>query len=333
MKHSIVITSIFRPTEAVRRFSRMAGYNLIVVGDRKTPADWECPGVDFLSVQRQMESGFRLSARLPYNHYCRKMVGYLHAIRSGADTIYDTDDDNVPYENWGFPGFEGEQPATMEKAGFVNIYTHYTRMHIWPRGLPLGLVNAPGTRIQANPLAPKSLRVGIWQGLADDDPDTDAVYRLTNNTPCRFEKNGSVVLANGTLCPFNSQNTAFAKATFPLLYLPVTVTFRFTDILRGLVAQPILWAHGLHLGFCEATVSQERNPHDYMQDFLQEIPMYTHSQRVVDIALARVSNTRSLTENLIHVYSGLCQEGIVQQEEMSALKAWVEDLENLHPNG
>ena len=40
--------------------------------------------------------------------------------------------------------------------------------------------------------------------------------------------------------PFNSQNTIWFKAIFPLLYLPVTCNMRCTDIWRGLIALNIL---------------------------------------------------------------------------------------------
>ena len=58
-----------------------------------------------------------------------------------------------------------------------------------------------------------------------------------------------MVLGTGTMSPFNTQNTLIRKELFALLYLPTYVTFRFTDILRGLVAQPIMWAAGYALGF------------------------------------------------------------------------------------
>jgi hypothetical protein len=45
-----------------------------------------------------------------------------------------------------------------------------------------------------------------------------------------------------------------------------------------------MWAAGWKLGFTDATVVQDRNPHDYFKDFLSEIPMYQFTERVVDIA-------------------------------------------------
>ena len=101
-KTAIVITRIHPPNEAIASYARTAGHQLIVVGDKKTPRDWACEGVEFISIEEQTSVGFRLSDTLPYNHYCRKMPGYLRAVEMGAECIIDTDDDNYPRPNWGF---------------------------------------------------------------------------------------------------------------------------------------------------------------------------------------------------------------------------------------
>jgi hypothetical protein len=166
--------------------------------------------------------------------------------------------------------------------------------------------------------------VGVLQFLADEDPDVDAIYRLTNNTSIYFDKRDPLALDKGVCCPFNSQNTYFRKEVFPLLYLPVTVTFRFTDILRGLVAQPILWAAGFRLGFGEATVIQKRNPHDYLKDFESEIPGYLLAEKVIMIASEQASPDLSIKENLILVYLALEKEKIVGKLELQALILWLQ---------
>jgi len=271
MKKFIVITSIFEPTEAVEKFAALKDYKLIVVGDKKTPATWFAENAEYISVDQQERSGLNLSSTMPYNHYCRKMFGYLHAMKNGADIIIDTDDDNIPKMNWNFPEFKGSFDCIPENSGHINIYEYYSDQKIWPRGFPLRLITT--NTISKNNIYQKQSNVGIWQGLADEDPDVDAIYRLTSNAVCIFNDNPPVVLGNNTLCPFNSQNTAIRKELFPLLYLPTYVTFRFTDILRGLVAQPIMWLYDFQLGFTNATVVQKRNAHDFMKDFESEIPM------------------------------------------------------------
>jgi len=132
------------------------------------------------------------------------------------------------------------------------------------------------------------------------------------------------VLSPGTYCPFNSQNTFFRRETFPLLYLPAFVNFRFTDILRGLVAQPILWAAGYTLGFGHATVIQKRNPHDYLQDFESEIPCYLHPETIVELVSNAVSAEKSISANMIAAYEALHRANVVTERELKLLGSWLE---------
>ena len=137
MKKFIVITSIHPPSDGVRQFCEISEYGVIVIGDEKTPPDWQCDGVDFYNVERQQRLGFKTANVLPMNHYCRKMIGYLVANRREANVIVDTDDDNIPLANWGFPELNNEYEMTSPDMGYVNIYQLFTKMNIWPRGLPL----------------------------------------------------------------------------------------------------------------------------------------------------------------------------------------------------
>jgi hypothetical protein len=324
MNKFIIITSIYYPTKAVYAFAKLKEYNLIVIGDKKTPDDWYCKNVDFVSLSQQEISNYELAKVLPYNHYSRKMLGYLKAIKNGADYIVDTDDDNIPKIKWSFPDFEKKYDCISEDKGFINIYQLYTNQKIWARGLPLNYINKQ-FELEKD-LTTKSCNVGIWQGLADEDPDVDAIYRLINNTPCYFDDREPVVLSKGTISPFNSQNTMIRKALFPLLYLPTYVNFRFTDILRGLVAQPIMWLYGYQLGFINATVIQKRNPHDYMEDFVSEIPMYQHCENVIELVSNSISKYKSIETNLYNAYESLLKENIVFRKEMITLSAWLEDL-------
>jgi hypothetical protein len=104
------------------------------------------------------------------------------------------------------------------------------------------------------------------------------------------------------------------------------VTFRFTDILRSLVAQPVLWEHGLRLAFGSATVRQERNLHDYLKDFADEVPMYLQAEAAFDAALAATSAGASIAENLSASYESLEKGGIVEPRERPLLDAWLNDV-------
>jgi len=329
MRHT-VITSIYPPGKAVEGFASLEGNHVVIAGDHKTPSAWSHSNCSYLSPADQEALDFKMIPKLPWNHYCRKMLGYLYAIREGAAAIFDTDDDNIPYEDYETLPSELNVDTTQPGLGFVNVYQWFTDAKIWPRGLPLESILAPSSAFRDDSLLHQSAKVGVWQGLADLDPDVDAIYRLTSNEPVTFRKASPVVLAEGTWCPFNSQNTLFLEPSlFPLLYLPAHVTFRFTDILRGYVAQPILQAAGFQLGFHQATVYQERNAHNLMQDFKDEIPFYLNAQRCMDIACRTVSGGKSVSDNLVSVYRDLYEEGIVPDDELSLLDAWLEDCHSL----
>lgn len=325
MKKNIVITSIYEPTDAVKKYATKSDYNLVVVGDVKSPKNWNFDNVKFIPLDLQLNLNFNLVQHLPLNHYCRKMIGYL-LVMNDADIIIDTDDDNIPMADWRFPESNSDYKSLIG-SGFVNIYQWYTGQNIWPRGLPLDLIHKKFNNKFGSAVNEKS--VGIWQSLADEDPDVDAIYRLTNNQPCQFDVGEPVVLTKGLVSPFNSQNTLFKKDLFLLMYLPITVTFRFTDILRGLVAQPIMWSHEYYLGFLGPTVTQKRNEHNLISDLISEIPMYQHCDSIVDLVLSVVSKNNTLEANLYNSYEKLVKHNIVSQSELVALEAWINDASKI----
>lgn len=323
MKKFIVITSIFYPTEAVKKYAKISDWQLIVVGDRKTPHDWKLENVVYLSPKLQLKLFPKIVKELPWNSYSRKILGYIYAIKQGADIIADTDDDNIPYSNWGDNlSFEGQFDTVYSK-GFVNAYKYFTNKFIWPRGYPLDKI----LENTEEKIVPQKQRVGVWQFLTDSDPDVDAIYRLTINKMVKFMKNKPIVLGENTVCPFNTQNTIFAKELFPLLFLPPFASFRFVDILKGLVAQPLMWQSGFRLGFGQATVIQRRNPHNFLKDFELEIPMYLNSEKVVSITDKAIRTKDTLTKNMMNVYTALYREQIVTKKVLTALKLWLEAIE------
>lgn len=323
---AVVLTTINPPTRAVELFSALPGWSTVVVGDRKTPVPWASGRSTFLALGDRSSERFALARVLPQDHYSRKMLGYLHAAADGAEVIADSDDDNLPNRDWGFPPFQGRFELTAAKRGFVNVYRAFTDQHVWPRGFPLREVLRAPSGLAENGARTCAVEVGVWQALADGDPDVDAIYRLTSNRPCTFRDRDPLVLDTGTLCPYNSQNTACRRELFALLYLPALVTFRFTDILRGLVAQPVMWAAGFRLGFLGATVFQDRNEHDHLRDFESEIPCYLETERVVETVGEAVYEGASVAENLLAAYRALLREEIVVAEELRLLEAWLDDL-------
>lgn len=326
-----VVTTIQPPTSAMRELHRRIATTdgrLIVVGDSKGPQSYDLPGCDFLDLAAQQASGFSLAGALPTGHYARKNMGYLHAIRANAGCIYETDDDNEPLLSWGPRSIEiknhREIPSTA--VGWVNVYRHFTADRaIWPRGFPLERLGdiTPDATVAAQPR-----RAPIQQGLANLAPDVDAVWRLTQDRPFDFEDRASVWLGPGQWCPFNTQTTWWWPEAFPLLYVPSHCPFRMCDIWKSFIAQRCLWAMDKGVGFHAPEVRQDRNPHDFLRDFKDEVSGYLKNAEIACIlaGLKLDSNPNSVCSNLLLCYDGLVRHEIFPPAEMKLVEHWISDV-------
>lgn len=319
-RNFIVITTINSETDGIRAFAEIPDHHVIVVGDRLTPRYASTDRLTFLSFPDQPQMAFSLGGILPSDHYSRKNLGYLHAINSGATSIYESDDDNLPNGDWSFlDRLQSSRYVGTDK--YVNAYRYFSDQMIWPRGYPLDEVKN-GCEVEVADAEP--VEVGVWQGLADNSPDVDAIFRLLLAENVLFERKPPFLLPVGSYCPFNSQNTRWLPAAFAYMYLPATVSFRWTDILRGYIAQRCLWEHGLHLGFSGPSVCQRRNRHDLMKDFRDEIPCYLNVKETVATLDELVLGVDPFV-NLEKAYEALVRRGLVDASEMDYVKAWIHD--------
>jgi len=324
----IVITTINHPSQGIRRIAETCkDWHIIVVGDRKTPADWNCERVQFLSLQDQLELDSGLATKSPLNHYSRKNIGYLKAIRDGAQVIAETDDDNIPYDSFLVSVKKNIRGRPVEKHGWENVYTHFSGERIWPRGFPLEFVNSS---LRTRSLLGKEsiFDCPIQQYLVNGDPDVDAVYRMImSREDINFDDN-TVILSDGTFSPFNSQNTIWWPEAYPLLYLPSFVSFRMTDIWRSFVAQVCLCRLGKCIAFREPTMFQIRNEHSFIHDFKDEIPGYLNNAKIMGIlsSLDLSNKPYETGKNLRLCYESLVAAGIMLEEELQLINLWLRDL-------
>jgi len=328
----LVITSIAEPTPALRALaaaSQDCDFDFILIGDEDSPASFELEGCDFYGLDRQRELELEFERICPARHYARKNVGYLLAMQRGAPIILETDDDTVAYDRFWQARERTHAVRGIAGQGWVNVYRYFSSANIWPRGLPLDEAHTSVPAYGSLPF--EEIVCPIQQGLVDDDPDVDAVYRMLLELPFRFDPGPSIALTTGTWCPFNSQNTAWWPEAFPLLYLPAYCSFRMTDIWRSFVAQRLAWVNGWGVLFHAPTVSQNRNGHDLMHDFKDEIPGYLEN-RAICAALERLelrAGTEHLGGNMRLAYQCLVEGGWLDEKELVLLDAWLTDVRNI----
>jgi len=112
------------------------------------------------------------------------------------------------------------------------------------------------------------------------------------------------------------------------MYLPSFVSFRMTDIWRSFIAQRCLWAMGYGVVFHGPEMFQERNPHNLLRDFEQEIPGYLGNSKICVLleGLRLSSKPGDAGDNLYRCYEALIAGGFVPAEELALVRAWLQDV-------
>jgi hypothetical protein len=320
----VIVTTINKPTETILKHITNAEYDVIIVGDNKTPDDYKNLNCIYLDIQSQKKLFPGLSELLPYNHYCRKNLGYLYAIKKGYKIIYETDDDNIPYDNFdNILKYNNIQIIKEQNNVWINIFKYFTNgAYIWPRGFPLSLLkNEPNYLIQDTDKTPS-----IINGLVENDPDVDALFRIICNhqDSIQWDKNKCVLIDNKNVCVFNTQNTFWLNPElFMSLLIPSSVSFRYCDILRGIINNVILKKTNNYMMYSSPNVIQNRNEHNLINDFKSEYEMYIHNEKILEYIERDIANVTSVKELLFLIYNNLLVNNVITLQDIYILNKWI----------
>ena len=351
-----VVTTIFAPSEAVRRQSRMLDWCLVIVADKKTPVTYDIGWVknagwnrrvEMLSVQRQQDMDIEFAAQTPWNSFARKNVGYLFAISQGARFIWDFDDDNelIFFGSGVDKMADAPSLATVMRAlqtpnipvrdvvttaATVNPYPVLGGGKSWPRGLPLANIqNNHNFTLTPGSIEPST--IGVLQSLAHYQPDVDAVYRLVSATPFDFVRQTTIsplMIPRGAFAPYNAQATLHTYAAFWALLLPASVNGRVSDIWRGYFAQRLFRDFQLSFGFVSRPlVVQNRNMHDYMMDFNAELPLYVQAEALIEFLNMWQTDSATLPECMEELWIELYERGFIEATDIAHLQRWLHALD------
>ena len=319
----VIITTINKPTESILKHINNTEYDVIIVGDNKTPDDYKSLKCIYLDISSQKKLFPELSELLPYNHYCRKNLGYLYAIKKGYEIIYETDDDNIPYDNFdNILLCNNVQIITEQNNRWINIFKYFTNnAYIWPRGYPLSLLkNNPNYLIEDTLLKPS-----IINGLVENDPDVDALFRIICNhqNSIHWDTNKKILVSNNNVCVFNTQNTFWLNASiFICMLIPSSVSFRYCDILRGIISNIILKKTNNYMMYSSPNVTQYRNEHNLISDFKSEYEMYIHNEKILEYIENDIVNICSVKELLYSIYNNLLVNNVITQLDIDVLNKW-----------
>ena len=286
VKHSrmqyIVTTTIFAPSKAIQKFASLPDWTLIVGGDKKTPHQLyeEMENIIYLHPDYQEAHYKELSDAIGWNCIQRRNIGFIEAYTRGAEVIASVDDDNIPYDNWGKTLLLNTEQCVKEVVS-VDHPTIWDPLaatnhkELWHRGFPINRVVTKNNLTVTETRIVPTVQADFWDG----DPDVDAIERMIFPLDCKFEAAYFPFTGKG-MAPFNSQNTFFHRSVIKDFFCFPHVG-RMDDIWGSFYTQ----AKGHRVIYNEATVFQERNPHNYLIDFSKEYDGYMKNETLMNALL------------------------------------------------
>lgn len=237
--------------------------------------------------------------------------------------IYETDDDNIPYDNFdNVLNFDNVNMITETNNNWINIFKYFTNdAHIWPRGYPLSLLKNPTNYSIEN----TKQKPSIINGLVENDPDVDALFRIICNhqDSIKWDKNKRIVINNKNMCVFNTQNTFWLNPElFICLLIPCSVSFRYCDILRGIINNIILKKTNNYMMYTSPNVVQNRNEHNLINDFKSEYEMYIHNEKILEY-IENNTDKKNVKELLLTIYNNLFINKVITQNDLNILNQWI----------
>ena len=287
----IVTTTINKPTKALLKFANLKNWHLVVVADKKTPLQYfkKLKNITLLKCEDQKKISSKLSKLVGWNSIRRRSFGFIEAKKLGAKIVATVDDDNIPYSNWGINiNFNNIRVKKFYEKNLVfnplKPFKHYNKL--WHRGYPIELVQNDNFNMKYQfKYQDFAVRADLWNG----NPDIDAINRLTLKK-ISFKFNNNYFFSSNKISPFNSQNT-FVKSDILKHYFMFPHIGRLDDIWASYYIQSL----GYKVCYGPATVFQERNYHDYSNDFKEEIIGYKNT---LNLCKSLLKNPKSIKKFL-----------------------------------
>lgn len=304
----IVVTTIFEPEwlrgylDNLRAHGREAETTIRIICDRKTPASVHAAAVaageegfnvDCPTLDEQTEFLRRIGAPegfIPWDTDNRRNIGFLRAWESGADVLISIDDDNYCLADSDFVGEHHSVGGRADVHGnarwacgedWFNICDRLrpeTPMALHARGFPYAARGNAAATPEPLPADAASTRIAVNAGLWTEDPDVDALSRLTLGPRITGADSQPVILAPETWSPINTQNTGllrdaipaywYVRMGYPLQGLQID---RFGDILSGYFVQKCAKHLGDGVRIGGPVAEHRRTPHNLFKDLYHEL--------------------------------------------------------------
>jgi hypothetical protein len=330
----IVTTTIYTISPAVKKFATFKDWFLIIVGDKKTPHEEyiefekKHTNVFYMTPEYQDKNWKEISDLTGWNKIARRNIGYLEALKRGAQIIASVDDDNIPLDDWGKDIIIGKPTNTYyyetREIAFDPIgVTNYN--YLWHRGFPIQNLHERNKKYKiTRKMVVPDIQAMFWNG----DPDIDAMCRLEHKPMCFFDDKYFPIATN-TFSPFNSQNTLFSREALKK-YLVLPGIGRMDDIWSSYYLE----AQGFNVIYTKASVFQDRNIQNLTKnmkdefigyentlDLLNHFKYHQNVREVNDMPFGIPKNTYSADD---------CYKKFIPQESIKVMEKYLDITKNMN---
>ncbi len=308
-----------------------------VIGDEQTPDDEvrellkSIGPAEYYSVKDQRALGYESCELMTWRHPGRRSIGFLEAIRAGADVVVSADDDNIALDDTYFKKFEQLVGSVFNgveasaRGGWVDA-SWFLQPSVHHRGFPHQLWH---------PFEPPRIgsvvgaRIGVAAGLWLGDPDIDAVTRIVDRPTCMTASpvaDAGFVVAPSCYSPFNSQNTAFIRDLLPVM-LMLTPYGRFDDIWCSYLAERVMRNYGWVVHYGKPYVFQERSEHLLVRDLSVELEGMEATLRFTKALDEMQLPGTSVIDDTARIFEALGSTEFARVTELGM--AWVRDVQRV----
>jgi len=308
---------------------------IFVIGDEQTADDEvrrllrSIGNAEYFSVEDQRRLGFESCDLLNWRHPGRRAIGFLQAVRVGADIVVTADDDNIALDATYFQQFEmlvgsafngleaSASSGWVDPAWFLQPSVHHRGYphQLWHPFEPPAIGSVVGARI--------GVAAGLWLG----DPDIDAVTRIVDRPTCMTTSpvaDAGFVVVPTCYSPFNSQNTAFIRDLLPVM-LMLTPYGRFDDIWCSYLAERVMRNHGWAVHYGKPYVWQQRSYHLLVRDLSVEMEGMEATLRFTKALDEMELPGTSVLDDAMRVFENLSDTEFGRVAKLGM--AWVRDAE------
>jgi Leucine-rich repeat (LRR) protein len=112
------------------------------------------------------------------------------------------------------------------------------------------------------------------------------------------------------------------------MLIPSSVSFRYCDILRGIISNILLKKTGNFMMYASPNVVQNRNEHNLINDFKSEIEMYLHNETIlsfIENGIESIDGDYTQLKKLMKcIYNNLLHNKVITQLDIEILDKWLE---------